>query len=66
MYTQCRKLSRKIKNELGKSTETPDGLRWGWEHKIVSDHISQEKWKPESVLYTVPATNTASSAGKEK
>lgn len=63
MHTKCKKVSR-IKNEQGKSIETPDGLRWG--HSTVSDHVSREKWKPESFLCTVLATNTANPARQRK
>lgn len=44
----------------GKRLETPDGLR----HRTMSDHISPEKWEPESALYTVQATNTANPTDK--
>lgn len=34
MYTQCKKVSG-IKNEQGKSTETPDGLEMGAQHCVL-------------------------------
>ena len=41
VYIQHKKVSR-IKNEQGKSTETPDGLRWG--HSTVSELREVEAW----------------------
>lgn len=40
MYTHCRKLSRQVKNGLGKRLETPDCLTWWWKHRTLSDPIS--------------------------
>lgn len=37
-----------------------------WEHSTVSYHMSREKWKPESALCTVLATNTANPARQRK